>query len=178
MDNSKYQTLLLKTVFSFMICDSHIADDEVAMIKKSANENKLFGDIDIDQELVTLVEHVNRRGISFFDDYFKKIKHADLSEEQELELLSMAIKTVNADSQIKKEEISFLKILRVLLKVSNEKIIEQFPEVGSKFVDKDEFTEIYFKELYANFFKVREIPVFDINDVKDITDEFQKGFSS
>lgn len=160
-----------------MICDSHIAYDEVAMIKKTANENKLYGDINIDEELTTLVEHVNRRGIDFFDDYFKKIKHADLTEEQEIKLLGMAIQTVHADSEIKKEETSFLKILRTLLKVSNEEILKHFPEVGPSFIDKDEFTDIYFKELYSNFFKLKEIPVFDVNDVKDITDEFQKNIS-
>lgn len=161
-----------------MICDSHIAYDEVTMIKKMANDNKLFGDINIDEELTSLVEHVNRRDIDFFDDYFKKVKHADLSEEQEIKLLNVAIKTVNADSEIKKEEISFLKILRVLLNISNEKIIETFPEVGPSFVDKDEFTDIYFKELYSNFFKLNAIPIFNVNDVKDITNEIPKDAMS
>ncbi|MGL1887450.1 MAG: TerB family tellurite resistance protein [Reichenbachiella sp.] len=168
---SELEKLLLKTVFAFMICDSHISYDEVQLIKKIAHERKLFGNIDIDQELKDLVEHVNRRGISFFDDYFKKLKHTNLSEQDELKILDIAIKTIHADFEIKQEEISFLKILRVLLKVSNPKILETFPTVGDKFVDPDHFTDIYFKELYANFFQENEMPLFDITDVVDITDE-------
>ncbi|PIB36340.1 hypothetical protein BFP72_13515 [Reichenbachiella sp. 5M10] len=154
-----------------MICDTHIAEDEVALIKEKANKKKLFGDLDIEIELAKLIEHVNRRGIEFFDDYFKKVKRVQMSDEDELNLLQSAIRTIQADDKITQEEVNFLKILRVLLNVSNEKIIARFPQVGPDFVDKDRFTDIYFEELYANYIKVKEMPMFDVSDVTDITNE-------
>lgn len=166
---TEYQRLLLQTVFAFMICDTHISQDEVALIKTNASD-KLFGDLNIEDELAELIDHVNRRGIDFFDDYFKRIKRIEMDEEQELLLLESAIRTVQADDAIKTEEVNFLKILRVLLKISNDKILEKFPVVGPQFIDKDRFTDIYFNELYANYTKLTEMPVFDVGDVQDITD--------
>lgn len=164
-----YQKLLLQTVFAFMICDTHISQDEVSFMRKMAEGKELFGELNIDDELAELIDHVNRRGIDFFDDYFKRLKRIEMSEEQEILLLDSAIKTIKADDKIKSEEVNFLKILRTLLKLSNDKILSVFPEVGPQFVDKDKFTDIFFKELYSNYAKLTEMPMFDISDVQDIT---------
>ncbi|UXP34114.1 TerB family tellurite resistance protein [Reichenbachiella agarivorans] len=166
---TEYQRLLLRTVFAFMICDTHIAQDELDFIRQKASEKHFFGSLNIEDELAELIDHVNRRGIDFFDDYFKRVKRVSMTDDQELQLIDAAIRTVQADDKITQEEINFLKILRVLLNVSNEKILTAFPKIGPDFVDQDKFTEIYFKELYANYVKLTEMPVFDISDVKDIT---------
>lgn len=168
-----YQRLHLKTVFAFMICDTHISQDEVSLIRQKAKD-KVFGDLKIEDELAELIDHVNRRGIDFFDDYFKKIQRVEMTDEEELNLLQSAIQTIKADDKITQEEINFLKILRVLLQVSNESIVTRFPEVGPQFVDKDRFTDIYFKELYANYAKLKTMPIFDISDVQDITETIDR----
>jgi len=173
LSDSEYQKLLLKTVFSFMICDGQMLPKEMEFIKKLSVEKNLFGDLNIEQELELLIEHVNRRGLDFFDDYFKKVSHAELSEEQELELLECAILTVKADEKIKMEEVNFLKILRTNLKSADRKIVEKFPEYAIDFVDKDKFTDIYLKELYENYFKRAALPQFNIDDVKDISDSIK-----
>ena len=171
IDQSEFSRLLLKTVFSFMICDGHIADKEVAHIKKMAAEGNLFGDINIDDELALLIDRVNRRNLSFFDDYFKKVGHAQLSEDQEFQILEAAVQTISSDQKIKLEEINFLKILRTKLKSPDQKILEKFPEIGKDFVKKDAFTDIYLDELYKNYFTNASLPTFDVSDVQDITDD-------
>ena len=156
-----------------MTCDGHIATKEVEFIKELSEKQKLFGELDIDNELENMYEKINVRGLDFFDDFFKKITHANLSESQELRVLEAAIQTINADEEVKLEEINFLKILRTVLKAPDQSILDKFPKFAGKFIHKDKFTEIYIKELYANYFKQQELPKFDLSDVNDITDSVE-----
>lgn len=175
MTQSEFPRLLLKTVFSFMTCDGHIAAKEVAFIKAMAKEKKELVGLDIDKELNQMVDLVNLKGLDFFDDYFKKIKNTTLTEEQEILLLESAIQTITADDKVKKEEINFLKILRTALKSPDQKILDKFPKIGKDFIHKDALTDIYIKELYSNYFKQKTLPTFDLSQVQDISDSIDFG---
>ena len=175
MNTPDFPKLLLKTVFSFMTCDGHISPHEMALIKNMNDEKKLFGDLDLDKELDDLVALINRRGVDFLEDYFKKIDHADLTEEQDMQILEAAIHTITADDEVKAEEISFLKILRTVLKSPDQKILDRFPQIAGEFINKDELTELYMKELYSNYFKQQKLPEFDISEVTDVTDSIDLG---
>jgi uncharacterized tellurite resistance protein B-like protein len=178
MNTPDFPKLLLKTVFSFMTCDGHISPQEMAFIKKMSVEKKLFGALDLDQEIDDLVALINRRGIDFLEDYFKKIDHAQLTEEQDLQLLEAAILTITADEKVKPEEISFLKILRTVLKSPDQKILARFPDLAGDFIAKAALTELYMKELYSNYFKQQKLPEFDISAVTDVTDNINLGLDS
>lgn len=170
-----YPRLLLKTVFSTMVCDGKIDESEVALIKNLANDKGVFGELDIDDELESLIVNVNDRGLEFFDDFFKLVDRTDLTEEEELQMLELAIMTIRADRYVREEEINFLKILRTRLQSQDQHILDKFPDIASDFIHKDNFTEIYIKELYQNYFKQKDLPQFDITDVKDISDEIDFG---
>lgn len=174
-NNSDFSKLLLKTVFSFMTCDGHISPKEIGFIKELAKEKIDLADIDVDAELKLMVELINLKGLDFFDDYFKKVNNATLSEEQEILLLESAIQTITADDQVKKEEINFLKILRTTLKSPDQKILDKFPKIGKNFIQKDALTDIYIKELYSNYFKENTLPTFDLSQVQDISDSINFG---
>ncbi|UXX80774.1 TerB family tellurite resistance protein [Reichenbachiella carrageenanivorans] len=174
-NNSDFSKLLLKTVFSFMTCDGHISPKEISFIKELAKEKIDLSNIDVDAELKLMVELINLKGLDFFDDYFKKVNNATLTEEQEILLLESAIQTITADDQVKKEEINFLKILRTTLKSPDQKILDKFPKIGKNFIHKDALTEIYIKELYSNYFKENTLPTFDLSQVQDISDSINFG---
>ncbi|MEO9965351.1 MAG: hypothetical protein ABJF11_06170 [Reichenbachiella sp.] len=177
-NKSDFSKLLLKTVFSFMTCDGHIAPKEIGFIKELAREKVDLEGIDVDKELNQMVELINLKGLDFFDDYFKKLNNSSLTEEQEILLLESAIHTITADDKVKSEEISFLKILRTALKSPDEKILAKFPKIGKNFIQKDELTDIYIKELYSNYFKQQKLPNFDLSQVQDISDSVDFGNSS
>ena len=61
--------LLLRTAFACMSCDGDIASEEVELIKQMANERHLFGDIDIDKELDSLVDEINKKGKGFLKEF-------------------------------------------------------------------------------------------------------------
>lgn len=173
--NSEFPKILLNTIFTFMVCDGDISPDELEYIKKMTVNQSLFEDMDVDKELQEMVRLVNLKGVDYLGDYFKKVKHADLSEEDELLMLEFALETIKSDNQIKMDEVNFLKILRTMLKSSDEKILTRFPEMAKDFVKKDDLTNAYIKEIYENYFNQKELPKFDIDDVQDITDNVNLG---
>ncbi|MEP2026133.1 MAG: TerB family tellurite resistance protein [Reichenbachiella sp.] len=177
-NQSDFAKLLIKTVFSFMTCDGHIAPKEVEFLKQLAKEKVDLSGIDLDAELKMLIELINLKGLDFFDDYFKKLNNSTLNEEQEMLLLESAIQTITADDKVKREEINFLKILRTALKSPDQKILDKFPKIGKNFIHKDAFTDIYIKELYSNYFKENTLPMFDLSQVKDISDSVDFGSES
>ena len=64
--------LLFHTAFACMACDGDIAPEEVQLIQDLANKDKLFGNIDIYQELDSLCQEVNVKGKIFLKEYFSK----------------------------------------------------------------------------------------------------------
>lgn len=177
-NQSEFSKLLLKTVFSFMTCDGHISPKEVEFIKQLAKDKIDMPESTVDQELNLMVDLINLKGLDFFDDYFKKVKSSSLTEDQEILLLESAIQTITADDEVKNEEINFLKILRTALKSPDQKILEKFPKIGKNFIQKDELTDLYIKELYSNYFKQNTLPMFDLSQVQDITDSVDFGTGS
>ena len=175
MANPNYPYLLLRTAFSFMTCDGHIDKTEVLKIRDMDKANKLFGDIDITNELETMLEKINLKGMDFLKEYFRRVHKANLTAEQELDLIQVAVDIIYADEEVKEEEVKFLRVLRTMLKVSDERIISRFPQLAKDFMWDDNFTDEYVKILYSNYFKNQSLPVFDVTDVRDITGNVNMG---
>lgn len=168
MAHPNYPYLLLRTAFSFMTCDGHIDKSEVLRIRNMDKDRKLFGDIDIAQELENMLEKINLKGMDFLKDYFRRVDRAELSADEELDLIQVAVDIIYADEEVKDPEVKFLRVLRTMLKVSDEKIMTRYPQLAKDFMWDDEFTEEYVKILYSNYFKNESLPVFSINDVQEI----------
>ncbi len=156
-----FNKILLKTAFSFMTCDGHIAPNEVALIRKMAEEDKSFGDIDIDIELDFLIEVINTMGMGFLKYYFKVLKNAQLKQEQELKLIEMAVKTLYADGKVDYNEVKFFRIFRSLLSVTDEQIHSQNPNLSDEFLESDIFSHEYLGQLFDDYFEKVEIPTFE-----------------
>lgn len=174
MAELNYSYLLLRTAFSFMTCDGHIDRNEVMAIREMDKTKRLFGDVEVTDELELMLERINLKGIDFLKEYFRKVDKANLSTEQELEILQVAVDIIYADEFVKDEEVKFLRVLRTILKVTDEEIIKRFPQLAKEFMWEDEFTEEYIKILYSNYFKNQSLPVFDISDVREITDKLDR----
>jgi len=162
-----FDKILLQTAFSFMTCDGDIDKNEVALIREMAVEKSLFGDIDIDIELEFLIEVINAKGMGFLKDYFKVLKNAELSTDQELQLVEIALKTLEADAVIDYNEVKFFRIFRTLLAVSDSGIKNKFPDFPDEFLETDIFSSTYLDQLFDDYFDQVEIPEFDKSEVSD-----------
>lgn len=124
----KTNELILKTAFCCMACDGEIAKEEVNLVKRIAEQTELFVDLDVEKDLNTYIEQINAQGKAFLSDYIKEVGEANLTTDDELELVKIAIQTIEADENIEYSEVSFFKRIRAKLNISDDKILAELPD--------------------------------------------------
>lgn len=153
--------LLLRTAFACMSCDGEIAIEEVELIKQLSKEKHLFGDIDIDKELKSLMSEINIKGKGFLKQYLISLAKETLTEEQELMVADVAVQTIKVDNVIQYSEIKFFKVLRSNLKVvSDETLLEKIDGINEIFLAQDIHTD--YIQMYDDYFNTIEIPKFNM----------------
>ena len=160
MEQIIFNKLLLKTAFSCMACDGDIDKREVVLIKTMHQEKKIFGEIDINQELENLLLEINRDGHKFLRSYFNELSSTELSEQDELKLIEVAIDTIKADDKIEYSEVKFFKVIRSKLKIKNEPILALHPDF-EEYLEQDIISESYLRKLQDDFFDTQVLPQLD-----------------
>lgn len=169
MEQIVFNKLLLKTAFSCMACDGDIDKREIVLIKTMHQEDKIFGEIDINQELENLIIEINRDGHSFLKGYFNELTSNELSELDELKLIEVAINTINADNKVEYSEVKFFKVIRSKLKIENEPILAVHPDFED-YLEQDIISESYLARLQDDFFDTQTLPEFElISAIDDAT---------
>jgi uncharacterized tellurite resistance protein B-like protein len=121
--------IYLKTAFCCMACDGDIANEEVLMLKRYISDHgDKFKGIDVESLLNSYVEGINTMGERFLKNYLAEIAECNLSEEEQLNVISLAINIIEADEKIEYSEIAFFKKIRLKLSISDDKILSQLPE--------------------------------------------------
>lgn len=174
MEQISFNKLLLKTAFSCMACDGDIDKRELVLIKKIHQDTKIFGEIDINQELDNLLLEINRDGHKFLKSYFNELTSTKLSEQDELKLIEVAIDTINADEKVEYSEVKFFKVIRSKLKIDNEPILAKHPDFED-YLEQDIISESYLARLQDDFFDTNTLPVFKL--INDIDDDILKNLA-
>ncbi len=159
METISFDKLLLKTAFCCMASDGHIDNREIALIKTMCENSPLFKDFNFQEEINSLVKKINTRGKEFISYYFDLLSKSTLTEKEELTLIDFAIQTINSDEQIEYSEIKFFKNIRHRLKVKNEKILEEYPDIEF-FLEEDISTQNSIENLTNQYFEITELPKF------------------
>ncbi|MGR7813791.1 hypothetical protein [Lacinutrix undariae] len=165
MEKINFNKLLLKTAFSCMACDGDIDEREVELIKSLHKNNKTFGDIDINVELNKLTGLINAEGNNFFKLFFKELNTFELSENNQLTLIDVAISTIKADNVIEYSEIKFFKVIRSKLPIDNDSILKVYPDF-EEYLEEDIISESYLSKLQYDFFENTDLPSFEL--IKDV----------
>ena len=116
--------LYLKTAFCCMACDGEIAPEEVDTIRQMP----IFEGLDTRQMLDSFVVKLKSEGHRFLQRFLDEIKSASLNEDEECQLASVAIRTIESDQAVEYNEVVFFKKIRRRLKSSDEKLLEVIPE--------------------------------------------------
>jgi|SRR5690554_1058157 len=165
MDTITFDRLLLKTAFCCMAADGNVDDREVSLIKSMYEKSELFKNFNFQEEINQLVTKLNTNGKAFIQRYFDSLNKAELSEQEELTLIDFAIQTIYADEVVEYSEIKFFKNIRHRLQISNEKILERFPDIED-FLEEDIITESFLDKITSQYFEVAELPQFSEIDLK------------
>lgn len=120
--------LYLRTAFCCMACDGEIADEEVALLNKLVLTEQVFGDLDIQMSINNYIESINKLGKVFLEEYLEDVKNAYLDDSTSLQLVKIAIDTIEADNQVEYSEVSFFKRIRKQLSIKDEVILEAMPD--------------------------------------------------
>ena len=120
----KTNELYLKTAFCCMACDGDIAPEEVEKIKGLPQ----FKEMNLQQLLSGYLTQLKAEGNGFLKKYLDEIKAANLTEDEECELTSIAVQTIEVDKSIEYNEIAFFQKIRKRLNVSDEKLLTAIPE--------------------------------------------------
>ena len=122
------EELYLKTVFCCIACDGDIATEEVNLVRELSTKDELFNNIDIEKCINTWIAEINELGGKFLQSYLKEINAIDLSDKEQLLLVSLAFKAIEADNRIEYAEVKFFKKIRSRLTVSDEMILAEHPD--------------------------------------------------
>lgn len=126
MDKHEFKKLLFKIAFCTMGCDGKIDDSEVVEMRDIDNNTSFFNDVDLSQELDELISEFKVKGILLVSEIFEQLKTVKLSPIQELIILEVALRLINADGKQDDNEKRFVQHLRAHLKVHDEEIHERF----------------------------------------------------
>lgn len=111
-----------------MACDGEIADEEVALLNKLVLTEQVFGDLDIQMSINNYIESINKLGKVFLEEYLEDVRNAYLDDSTSLQLVKIAIDTIEADNQVEYSEVSFFKRIRKQLSIKDEVILEAMPD--------------------------------------------------
>lgn len=136
------EELYLKTVFCCIACDGDIAAEEVDMVREMCAKDNLFHSIDSEKYLNLWIAEINEQGSMFLQSYLKELKSVDLNEKEQLLLVSLAIKAIEADNRIEYAEVKFFKKIRLRLTISDEAILAEHPNKEDFLLPDINITEI------------------------------------
>lgn len=121
--------LYLKTAFCCMACDGDIAHEEVDLIKSYVRESSLFEGLEVERLLNEYIQKINAQGIAFLNSFIRELNNEEMLPEQELEIVRISIKMIEADNEILYSEVKFFKRIRACLSITDEEILKYMPDI-------------------------------------------------
>jgi uncharacterized tellurite resistance protein B-like protein len=160
-ETESFDKLLIKTAFCCMASDGHIDDREIEIIRGICVKSPLFKDYNFMDEINKFIDEINTDGRKFITDYFHLLKNADISEEQEIELIDFAVKIIRADDKVEYSEIKFFKNIRHRLKVQDETLIRKFSDI-ELFLEEDMITHSSLEDITKQYLDSIELQGFQL----------------
>lgn len=130
MEKKEFKKILFKVAFCTMACDGNIDSREVEELKSMDKNTSFFDDVDLSDELDQLVKDFKSKGTKVIEELFLDLKQTKLNPIQELIVLEVALRIINADEKHDENEIRFIHFLRSKLELHDEIIIDRFGEVA------------------------------------------------
>jgi hypothetical protein len=126
MDKNEFKKILFKVAFCTIACDGHIDDREVEELKTMDKNTSFFEAIDLSDELEQLITDLKREGTKVIEELFSCLRETKLNPIQELLILEVALRIINADEKHDENEVKFIHLLRSKLELHDETINDRF----------------------------------------------------
>jgi len=129
METKDFKKLLFETAFCIMACDGSIDDLEIQEMKKIDSNTSYFSDIDLSDELDNLINDLQNKNVKIVKRLFDSLRENTLTVTQELLVLEITMRIMNADNVIVDNETRFLDLIRSKLDISDQIIHERFGKI-------------------------------------------------
>ena len=119
--------LYLKTIFCCIACDGDIATEEVNLVRNLCTKDNIFHNVDLEKLINSWISEINEQGGTFLQSYLNELSSMALTETEQLQLVSLAIKAIEIDNHVEYAEVKFFKKIRSILTISDEAILAEHP---------------------------------------------------
>lgn len=119
--------LYLKTIFCCIACDGDIATEEVNLVRNLCIKDNIFHNVDLEKLINSWISEINEQGGTFLQSYLNELSSMALTETEQLQLVSLAIKAIEIDNHVEYAEVKFFKKIRSTLTISDEAILAEHP---------------------------------------------------
>lgn len=126
MDKIEFKKLLFKVAFCTMACDGHIDEREIKELQIMNRKTSFFENVDLSEELQQLINDLDKKGAKIVEELFKGLRETKLNPIQELIVLEVALRIINADEKHDENEVKFIHLLRSKLEIHDEIILDRF----------------------------------------------------
>ncbi len=126
MEKDNFKKILFKVAFCTMVCDGYIDNREIEELKLMDNNTSFFAEIDLSDELKQLIEVFKDKGTKVIEELFVSLRETKLNPIQELIVLEVALRIINADDKHDENEVKFIHLLRSKLALHDETISDRF----------------------------------------------------
>lgn len=148
-----------------MACDGHIDAREINEVKLMDKKASFFDAIDLSAELSLLIVEFKTKGTKVIEELFQTLKSNKLNTIQELLILEVALRIINADEKHDENEINFIQLLRSKLELHDETIIDRFGEL--EILRTNEYTRNVIKKGMASQF-ASSVNLPELKELEDI----------
>ena len=152
MKNQDFKDFLFKSAVMAMACDGEISETEIEEIKSIIANEIYFLNYDFEEPLQNYIDYIKANGKDAINQYLVEIGTNNLNEHQEILLIEVLLRIIEADNVVQPSELKFLQMVKGKLKVDEQTLIVKFPKQIDHLLDfhnyglHQEFTEeIIFK---------------------------------
>lgn len=128
MKNTEFKQLLLRAGFFAMACDGEVADSELAELRALLAHSIYFDQLDHDSALAAAQQELLEHGTRSIDQLLDTIETAGLTLQQEIQLMEVLIRMIEADGLMAEGEKNFLSnISSRLVHLTDAALVVHFP---------------------------------------------------
>ncbi|MBK7440158.1 MAG: tellurite resistance TerB family protein [Chitinophagales bacterium] len=128
MKNQDFKDFLFKSAVMAMACDGDIAETEIEEIKAIVTNEIYFMGYDVEAPLQDNIDNIKANGKGAINQYLEEIGTSNLNEHQEILLIEVLLRIMEADNVVQPRELKFLQMAKSKLKVDEQTLIVKFPK--------------------------------------------------
>ena len=139
MKSNDFQDFLFKSAVMVMSCDGEIAQSEIDELENIISNEIYLLKYNHHEPLKSHIDEIRTNGKDAINKFLEELSRTDLSQKQELILIEVLIKMIEADSIIQPSEIKFFQLIKSKLKTSEESLIIHFPKQVSFIIESNQY---------------------------------------